>query len=280
MTDMLDRSRPAADPGRRPLPAPVGPVRRARVASATVGVVAVAVGIVMAVRRLGDGWSAAAVAVALGLLIVPLLASPLEWMVHRCVYHLPVLAPLRPIHTVHTAHHVTYFPTWRYVTNGPPRRLAIRNAGAPAVHHSKWANARVRAAHFGWYMAIGAVAIWLPMWLLTANVAFLVGVVISSAVVSNLFIAVHDTIHRPGSHRIVEAQPWYPFLAQHHYVHHVDMGANLNFLLPLADWLYGTLRTELTPDEVRAHGTLRDAVAVRVGQGERARAALTGTEHG
>lgn len=73
-------------------------------------------------------------------------------------------------------------------------------------------------------MAIGAVAIWLPAWLLTRNIAFIAGIVVSSAVVSNLFIAVHDTIHRPGSHRLIEAQPWYAFLDRHHYVHHVDLG--------------------------------------------------------
>lgn len=49
---------------------------------------------------------------------------------HRCVYHVPVIGALRPIFTVHTAHHYTYFPTWRYVTSGPPRRLAITAEGA------------------------------------------------------------------------------------------------------------------------------------------------------
>lgn len=32
---------------------------------------------------------------------------------------------------------------------------------------------------------------------------------------------------------MVEAQPWFAFLDRHHYIHHVDLGANLNFLLPL-----------------------------------------------
>ena len=71
--------------------------------------------------------------------------------------------------------------------------------------------------------------------------------------------------------RIIEAQPWYAFLDRHHYVHHVDMGANLNFLLPLADWLYGTLRTTLTEDELARHGSLEEAKAVKVGAGGRAR---------
>jgi hypothetical protein len=32
-------------------------------------------------------------------------------------------------------------------------------------------------------------------------------------IVSDLFITVHDTIHRPGSHRIIESQFW--FTAMH-----------------------------------------------------------------
>ena len=171
---------------------------------------------------------------------------------------------------MHTAHHYAYFPTWRYTTGGPARRLAIRSA-VPEAHVSPVRNAGVRLAHFAWYLGIGAVVIWLPAWAITRDVAFLAGIVVSSAVVSNLFIVVHDTIHRPRSHRIVEAQPWYPFLDRHHYIHHVDLGVNLNFLLPLADLVFGTLRTELTDDEVAAHGTLRDAKATPVGHGERAR---------
>lgn len=84
----------------------------------------------------------------------------------------------------------------------------------------------------------------------------------------------HDTIHRPGTHRIVEAQPWFGFLDRHHYIHHVALGTNLNFLLPLADMLFGTLRRELTPEELDRHGPLERAKARVLGEGERARDAL------
>jgi hypothetical protein len=174
---------------------------------------------------------------------------------------------------VHTAHHYAYFPTWRYVTNGPARRLSIR-VRTPYEHTSWTRNAGVRAAHFAWYMTIGVVVIWVPAWLVTRNGAFLLGIVVSSIVVSNLFIVVHDTIHRPGSHRLVEAQPWYGFLDRHHYVHHIDLGANLNFLLPLADLLFGTLRRHLTADELARHGSLAEAKTKRLGEGERARAVI------
>ena len=256
-------------------PRPVGPVSRIRLTAGTVAVAGVVTGVMLAVDRLSDGPWEQVVAFVLGLAVIPLIASPIEWFVHRFVYHEEVLRPLGSIFVVHTAHHYGFFPTWRYITRGPARRLAITKR-APDIHTSTTRNAGVRLAHFGWYMAIGVVLVWVPAWFATGNVAFLIGIVVSSIVVSNLFIVVHDTIHRPGSHRLVEAQPWFGFLDRHHYVHHVDLGANLNFLLPLADLLFGSLRTQMTQDEVARHGTLADAKSRPMGEGERARTAIVG----
>jgi sterol desaturase/sphingolipid hydroxylase (fatty acid hydroxylase superfamily) len=119
-------------------------------------------------------------------------------------------------------------------------------------------------------MAFGIVFMWIPGWFITRDGVFLAGLITGSVLLSNLFIVVHDTIHRPGSHRILEAQPWFPFLDNHHYVHHVALGCNLNFLLPLGDLLFGTLRLHLTEEELRAHGSLARAKLLRVGEGERA----------
>ena len=55
---------------------------------------------------------------------------------------------------------------------------------------------------------------------------------------------------------------------------HVALGTNLNFLLPLADLLFGTLRRQLTPEELAQHGPLERAKARPIGHGERARAAV------
>jgi len=78
-------------------------------------------------------------------------------------------------------------------------------------------------------------------------------------IICDLFVSVHDAIHHPGQFRFLEAQPWYPFIERHHYIHHVDMEANVNFLLPLADWCYGTLRTTMTAVEIARHGTLEQS---------------------
>jgi hypothetical protein len=273
MTDVASRDAVSSSTA-RPKPSPVEPVDGRRVLLATTAIVVVFVGVSLLVRSLPNSGAAPVLSAALlGLLLMPVVASPIEWFVHRFVYHEPVIRLFGPIFTVHTAHHYAYFPTWRYVTGGPARRLSIRNR-TPDAHISQVRNAGVRLAHFSWYMTIGAIVIWLPAWMLTGDVAFLVGIVVATAVVSNLFIVVHDTIHRPGSHRIVEAQPWYAFLDRHHYIHHVALGTNLNFLLPMADLLFGTLRTEMTAEELDRHGPLELAKATLVGEGERARSTV------
>jgi hypothetical protein len=148
-------------------------------------------------------------------------------------------------------------------TTGSGKGMVVQRGfkAPPSFHDERLRNAGVRAAHLGFYLAIGAVAIWIPAWFVTHDGWLLLGAIAASVVVSNLFIVVHDTIHRPGSHRLVEAQPWFRFLDRHHYVHHVALGANLNFLLPLADLLFGTLRTRLTDEELAAFGSLEQAKA-------------------
>lgn len=215
----------------------------------------------------GSSWSQRLAVFSIGVLLVPIAASPIEWLVHRYVYHQPVFKKLFPIFSVHTSHHFSYFPTWRYVTNGPARRLPVSQTDRE-VADKPFDNASIRLTHFAWYMTFGLVMIWLPGWFITSNWWFTSGLIAGSAIVSNLFIVVHDTIHRPGSHRYVEAQRWFDFLDMHHYIHHVELGVNLNFLLPLADLLFGTLRRQLTPDEVRTYGTLDAAKAQPIGQGE------------
>ena len=73
---------------------------------------------------------------------------------------------------------------------------------------------------------------------------------------------------RGGAARQPDAARRYPFIDRHHFIHHVDMEANVNFLLPLADWCYGTLRTTLTAAEIAKHGTLEEAKATPVGHSE------------
>jgi hypothetical protein len=159
---------------------------------------------------------------------------------------------------VHEAHHHLYFPTSRYVTAGPPRRIALLARGVECST-SRLANALTRVAHFLFYFGLGLVVICLPAWVLSRNPAFVAGALAALVVVSDLFIRVHDAIHRPGSHPWLERQAWFRFLDKHHFIHHVDEDANVNFLLPLGDFMFGSLRTALTSGELRRHGSREDA---------------------
>ena len=230
-------------------------------------------GIVALVRALPPSAGGHLAAAVVGAVALPIAASPLEWLVHRYVYHRRIISFLRRIYVIHQqGHHHVLFPTWRYVTNGPVRRHPILIPSASVLYTSLWRNLSIKLCHFAFYMGIGAVCVWLPAWLLTENFAFLAGLVAASAVVSDLFVRVHDAIHYPGRHRLVEAQPWFRFLEVHHYIHHVDTEANVNFLLPLADWLFGTLRRRLTAEELAKHGPLEEAKAHPVGTSEPAHA--------
>lgn len=232
----------------------------------------------VAAGRLPRGAAGACVAFVAGLVLTPFVASPFEWLVHRYVYHRAAWV-LRRIHTVHVAHHHLYFPTWRYVTGGPARRIPITGRGVGVPQDSFWKNAATYLAHFCFYMTIGAAVIWVPAWLLSHSPALLAGTIAGTAVISNLFITVHDAIHRPGTHPLVEGRGWFRFLDEHHYVHHVDTEANVNFLLPLADLLFGTLRRSLTAEELARHGTLAAAKSRPAGAGEPARDAARAEPH-
>jgi hypothetical protein len=228
--------------------------------------------LILLVRTLPLKPAAIVLAILAGIVYTLVAASLLEWSVHRYVYHRKWLPLARPIFEIHQrGHHHIIFPTWRYVTNAPVRRHPILPAGVAHLHPAGWRSHLIKISHFCFYMTFGLVLVWPPAWVLTQNVAFLAGILVTSVIVSDLFVRVHDAIHYPGIYRFIEGQPWFHFLDVHHYIHHVDTEANVNFLLPLADWLFGTMRRVLTEEELAKHGTLEEAKACPVGMSEPAR---------
>ena len=236
---------------------------------ATSAILAACLGVAFAVR-LAEGSNYAGFAAVLGGILFTLMpASVYEWLVHRYIYHRKRSGPLGQIYRIHHyGHHGRIFPTWRYTTNGPVRRHPVSEDDVTHLYPPGWRNWISKVAHFCFYMGIGLFFIWIPGWILTQSPLFMLSVVVTSIVISDLFVRVHDAIHYPGQYRLVEAQPWFAFIDRHHWIHHVDMDANVNFLLPLADWCYGTLRTSLTSQELARHGTLEQAKANPVGHSE------------
>ncbi len=247
-------------------------INRWRVALVAPPMVAACAALVVIVRLLPDSMLSDAAAVAAGVALSVVAASLLEWLIHRYVYHrrvVPFVGRIFRIH--HQGHHAAIFPTWRYVTHGPPRRHPILDHSIERLNPRGWRNVLTKLAHFAFYMAGGFVCVWVPAWLATGNLVFLGSIVLCNVVFADLFVRVHDAIHYPECHRWMWRFGWFRFLDRHHYIHHVDTEANVNFLLPLADWLLGTMRRTLTADELRHHGSLEEARAQPVGASEPAR---------
>lgn len=248
------------------------PVSAPRVFAMVALLLALFAAVAWVVRLTPDSAPGSVFAFVLGVLVLPVAASPYEWLVHRYVYHGQAIAFLRRIYVIHQhGHHYAIFPTWRYVTNGPVLRHPILSDSRSDLHRTKWSNLRIKLAHFGFYMVLGTTLILAPAWLATGSPAFLAGLFAALVVVSDLFVRVHDAIHYPREFPWLQRQGWFRFLDEHHYIHHVDTSVNVNFLLPLADLLFGTMRRTLTEEELAIHGPLAEAKATPVGASEPAR---------
>jgi hypothetical protein len=240
-----------------------------RVFAAAVAVIAGIGGLLWLSTQLQPSGLGFVAQLAAGGLIMLIAASVFEWLVHRYIYHSAVIPGLRRIHVIHEqGHHRSIFPTWRYTTHGMPNRHPIVSTSATDLHRSSLANFAVKLAHFSWYLALGAVCVWAPSWLMTRQPGVLYGQIAVTLIIADLFVRVHDAIHYPETNRVLRTQAWFKFLARHHYIHHVDTSSNVNFLLPLGDLLLGTLRRTLTEHEVSRHGSMEEATAAPIGHSE------------
>jgi hypothetical protein len=227
---------------RRPSPA--------RLVVVILGTVAASVALATLARRLAPAPSPLAVCASalLGAVAMLLASSIVEWLVHGKLMHRRSRSPL--LHLAydlhHRAHHWTHYPPDAYVQDQvtyvplipPAPERACRTAGEAAI------------AAIGQGLFYGSFS--LPIvglaWLGTGNVAFAAACAAVGIAVVVLAVHVHDAVHCPG-HSPLERFHWFWRLDRHHYGHHVDTRTNVNFLLPLADLLIGTRRTELTPAE-------------------------------
>ena len=189
-----------------------------------------------------------ALVVLSGAVTTALVFSAWEWGLHRYLYHRDRGPALRPVFlTHHRDHHYRFFPPWRLTS-------ATVEDGSAGAHPSVWT--AVLSGYAGRQVAVSDRLVYLLIGLglvggggaaLTGRPVFVVGVLGASILIGLLFTRVHFAIHHPGSHPWLESVPGFSFLARHHHVHHLDTEANANFLLPLADWLFGTLRFSVGP---------------------------------
>lgn len=195
----------------------------------------------------------AALAAAFGLLFTIPLASLGEWLVHGLLYHraVPGLAALRRIH--HHGHHFALFPPHRYAKSEGYAFMRVRAPLAPfRMADNRFDEALTKWSQVGLHLSAGIPLILAPAWALTGSVPFFAGAAASLCLVSWLLAHVHGAIHTPRG-RWIEGQRWFRWLDRHHYIHHVDLSANINFMLPLCDLLFGTYKPALSDLEARTH---------------------------
>lgn len=195
-----------------------------------------------------------------GLLAALVTGSLGEWVVHRYLMHRPLTRRFSglPYDLHHVEHHWVQFPPDEYVQEDRVQRVPASGRKKGRVCVTGLGRVLVVASHVAFYTVFALGLSVLPAFLLAGNSAFAWTVTGTTGVFLFLFVHVHDAVHHPGLSPI-ERFGWFRFLDRHHYVHHVDTAANTNFLLPLGDWLLGTLRSELTEAECMVWPTYEQA---------------------
>lgn len=230
-------------------------LERRRVTLAAVSLLAAVVALVTAAQRAPASTLGAVMAGGCGVAVTALVFSVWEWAFHRYLYHHDRGGLLRPLFLTHQRdHHGVFFPPWRLVSD-------TWDDGSLGAHPSVWTpvvstlvGRPVTVSDRLVYVVLGVGVIGGGGALLSGHAAFLWGTCAAGVVITLTFTRVHAAIHHPGSHPWIERLPWFRFLARHHYQHHLDVESNANFLLPLADWLFGTLRLPEPGADLLAQG--------------------------
>ena len=211
-----------------------------------------------------------ALALAAGVLFTVPLCSLGEWLIHGVLYHgrIPGLRFIRNIH--HNGHHFAIFPPSRYVQEGTYEFMRFRKPLLPfRMADSALDNVLTMYSQIALHFVVGVPLILAPAWFLSGSPAFVWSCLGTLGIISWMLGYVHGVIHTPRS-RLIERTGWFKWLNNHHYIHHIDIQANINFMLPICDFLLGTQKAALTADEAASNPTFEEASTGR----SRARAGL------
>lgn len=156
-------------------------------------------------------------------IISTIYVSFFEWTFHRYMLHAPVR-----------------FFRWAYRSHGGVHHSICRadatfhiHDGAPTHHLSFPLWSGISLVILG-NCPFVVLAIFLSCWLIP-TVSF-----INFLCYYLTLDYLHWCMHRPNG-RLLEKTAWFRFLKNHHRLHHLMPRRNLNVLIPLADWAFGTL---------------------------------------
>jgi hypothetical protein len=172
------------------------------------------------------------VTIAVGLIF----GSIFEWFVHKYVMHRRFLFISYPYLAHDQIHHKIFGPDKTYHLQGQPAGKAVEARNKIAAAYWMWAvviplgalpsiAAAAPFAYFGWWTM--------------AYVIIGIGTSVATAYYAT-YETIHWWMHLPRQRK---AEGWRAFilLNGHHVLHHRYTDKNLNVVLPLADWLFGTL---------------------------------------
>ena len=232
-----------------------------RIISVIIGIIVTAVPFHIFARQIASqsSFNALLLSSLSGIVSAFILASIVEWSVHRYAMHRGGKIPLFRIATElhHNAHHWVHYKPDNYINPEPINRPSVLAPDKTVLCQSTFARIVTTFSHAAFYTFL-TLPILILAWVITINIMFTVSMVLTAAVFIFLFIRVHDAVHHPGLSWL-ERFNWFWFLDHHHYIHHIDNNANTNFLLPLTDFLMGTLRMDLTEEEQAKWPSYTDA---------------------
>jgi len=243
-----------------------GPVREpplGRVLGIVAAAFAVHALVLLAARAWSDGpfgTMGVSVALAGALLSALLIGSVGEWLFHRYVMHRP--SPVRLLHVIydlhHRGHHWVHFRPDTYAHAGPIQYVPVYPPRPMELCETRASRTVAMLAQLGLYVVIALALVILPAWLIARNPVFITAFAALILLECWLFVRVHDLVHYPGK-SVLQKLPGFRFLDSHHYLHHLDTGANTNFLLPWGDVLFGTFRCTSTAEERQRWPTFEEA---------------------
>ena len=170
------------------------------------------------IQSVGQGILAGGVSFCIFFMYV----SFFEWALHKYIMHTPIF--VYPFQAHALTHHGLFRADHSYYLR--------REQDVPKVT-------------FAWWNAPGLFILNMPLLFLASTVGgvatFIGG---STALLLNymLYEYLHWCMHIPQG-RWIERTRAFQFLKKHHYLHHRYALRNLNVVLPLADWVMGTLIT-------------------------------------
>jgi len=146
-----------------------------------------------------------------------------EWALHKFVMHRPVGKFRYAFHAHAVVHHQVFKADHTYHLQNEKDKETIPMA---------WWNGPV-------LVLIGITPFALLSWAI-GQWSFVVGGFLSFGCYYATYEYIHWCMHLPKARR-VEKPWWFQRLNGHHLLHHRYMHKNFNVVLPLADWILGTL---------------------------------------